>query len=105
MAAMEKQQPHYSLRQVLALVADPNLSVFTKAALQGGFALGLNEIEMRAVVLSLNRKCFYKSMTTFEDYRVWQDVYHGITPDDVAVYIKVTLFDDDRAPVIQFKMK
>jgi motility quorum-sensing regulator / GCU-specific mRNA interferase toxin len=44
-------------------------------------------------------------MTTIEDSSIWQDVYHGITPDGITVYIKITFYDEDRPPVIQFKAK
>jgi motility quorum-sensing regulator/GCU-specific mRNA interferase toxin len=68
-------------------------------------ALGLTEAEMREVVLALSRGNFYKAMTTHADPRVWQDVYHGTTPDGVAVYIKITGCVDGRPVVIQFKAK
>jgi hypothetical protein len=52
---------------------------------------------------SLSRREFYKSMTTYADHRVWQDVYHATTPVRKDAYIKITL--RDAAPVIQFKEK
>jgi len=58
---------------------------------------------MLAVIGSLSRRSFYKSMTTYADYRVWQDVYYAHTPVNKQAYIKVTL--RDLAPVIQFKEK
>jgi motility quorum-sensing regulator/GCU-specific mRNA interferase toxin len=60
---------------------------------------------MRQVVLALNRCDFYKSMTTHVDHKEWQDVYHGMTQDGIAVYIKITWYSNDRPPVIQFKEK
>ena len=45
-----------------------------------------------------------KSVTTAQDHRVWQDVYHADTPMGPA-YVKFTLLPDD-APqkiVISFK--
>jgi hypothetical protein len=44
---------------------------------------------------------FFKSMTTYADHRVWQDIYHSPTPIGKTVYITITL--RDTAPVIQFK--
>ncbi len=78
-------------------------SAFTKSALDGGRAMGLTTSEMMTVVASLTRRHFYKSMTTFADHRIWQDVYHAATPMRRDAYIKVTL--RDTAPVIQFKEK
>jgi len=102
---MEKRTPHNSLRDVQKLVADSSSRPFTITALRGGLALGLTEAEMREVVLALSRGNFYKAMTTHADARVWQDVYHGTTPDGVAVYVKITGYVDGRPPVIQFKAK
>lgn len=102
---MEKRTPHYSLRDVQVRVADPSNRPFTVTAMRGGLALGLTEAEMREVVLDLSRRDFYKAMTTHADARIWQDVYHGTTPDGVAVYIKITGYADGRPPVIQFKAK
>ncbi|MEW6137224.1 MAG: type II toxin-antitoxin system MqsR family toxin [Thermodesulfobacteriota bacterium] len=101
----EKLKPHYDLAAVQAIVADPNSQPFTRTALRGGLALGLEEPEMRNVVLALSRRDFYKSMTTKWNYRIWQDVYHGETPEGTAVYIKITHYTDGRPPVIQFKAK
>lgn len=65
--------------------------------------MGLTTAEMLAVIASLSRRDFYKSMTTYADHRVWQDVYHAATPLKKQAYIKITL--RDQAPVIQFKEK
>lgn len=63
--------------------------------------MGLTTAEMLAVISSLSRRNFYKSMTTYADHRVWQDVYHADTPVNKQAYIKITL--RDLAPAIQFK--
>ena len=102
---MEKRTPNYRLEKVQKVVADRNSRPFTMTALRGGLALGLTEPVMREVVLALRRADFYKSMTTHLDHQLWQDVYHGMTPVGIPVYIKITDFDDDRPPVIQFKAK
>ncbi len=102
---MEKRTPHYKLSKVQQTVADPASQPFTISALRGGLALGLEEKEMRQVVLALSRHDFYKTMTTHKDHRVWQDVYHSMTRDGIPVYIKITDFTDGRPPVIQFKAK
>jgi len=102
---MEKRKPHYDLAGVQQLVASLKNCPFTATALRGGLALALTEREMRQVVCSLSQQDFYKSMTTIEDSSIWQDVYHGMTLDGITVYIKITFYDDDRPPVIQFKAK
>ena len=98
---MEKRTPHYDLRRVQAEIVRLGAAAFTRSALDGGRAMGLTSGEMLAVIASLSRRAFYKSMTTYADHRVWQDVYHAATPARKDAYIKITL--RDAAPVIQFK--
>ena len=98
---MEKRTPHHDLACVQADVARLGAAAFTKTALDGGRAMGLTSAEMLAVIASLARRDFHKSMTSYADHRVWQDVYHAATPVRKEAYIKITL--RDAAPVIQFK--
>jgi motility quorum-sensing regulator/GCU-specific mRNA interferase toxin len=63
--------------------------------------MGLTVQEMIETVCNLNARCLYKSMTTYADATIWQDVYHADTPAGKA-YVKLTLREDG-APVIQFK--
>lgn len=100
---MEKRTPHYDLARVQAAVARLGAAAFTKSALDGGRTMGLTSAEMVVVIATLTRRHFYKSMTTYADHRVWQDVYHASTPVRKDAYIKITL--RDAAPVIQFKEK
>ena len=95
--------PHYDLASVQADVAWLGAAAFTKIALDGGRAMGLTTAEMLAVIATLTRRDFYKSMTTYADSHVWQDVYHAMTPVRKDAYIKITL--RHWAPVIQFKEK
>ncbi|MBI5814241.1 MAG: type II toxin-antitoxin system MqsR family toxin [Nitrospinae bacterium] len=100
---MEKRKPHYSLAAIQLITADPANRVFTATALEGGLAMGLMESEMREVVCALTPGGLFKSMTAIRDHKVWQDVYHAMTPVGVMAYIKITGYKDGRPPVIQFK--
>jgi motility quorum-sensing regulator / GCU-specific mRNA interferase toxin len=100
---VEKRTPHYDLARIQRVVARLGAAAFTKTAIDGGRNMGLTTAEMLAVVASLSRHQFYKSMTTYADHRVWQDVYHAPTPARREAYIKITF--RDAAPVIQFKEK
>jgi len=100
---MEKRTPHYRLPEVQAIVAKIGIQAFTATAAFNAAAMGLNEAQAIAVVLSLSRTMFYKSMTTHADHTVWQDVYHAPTPTGRTAYIKLTL--KQGAVVIQFKEK
>jgi motility quorum-sensing regulator/GCU-specific mRNA interferase toxin len=94
MTLVEKRTPHHDLARVQVDVARLGAAAFTKTALDGGRAMGLTSGEMLGVIASLTRRDFYKSMTTYADHRVWQDVYHAATPVRKEAYA---------APVIQFK--
>lgn len=100
---MEKRKPHYELSLIQAQVEKLGVVSFTKSALDGGRDMGLTSDEMLAVIASLVRRHFYKSMTTYSDHQVWQDVYVAPTPVRKDAYIKVTL--RDTTPVVQFKEK
>jgi len=100
---VEKSTPHYDLAAIQAQVARLGAAAFTKTALDGGRDMGLTSHEMLAVIAALTRRNFYKSMTTYADHTVWQDVYHSPTPVEQEAYIKITM--RDTAPVIQFKEK
>lgn len=102
---MEKARPHYPLAEVQADAARQGAAAFTRTALGNGRAMGLTVAEMVAVVCSLGRLNFYKSMTTHADHAIWQDVYHAMTPVGKEAYIKVTGTGAGQPPVIQFKEK
>jgi len=96
---MEKGTPHCKLSVVQAMVKAGQVRT-TKAAREGAVALGFDFDGMLAVILELTKADFYKSMTTHEDHRVWQDVYRPATPAGV-VYLKLTVIDD--VLIVSFK--
>ena len=100
---MEKGSPHYSLAAMQALIAASGRHAFTLTAINGGRAMGLTDTDMLAVIASLDRQDFYKSMTTHHNHRVWQDVYHATCPNGRIAYIKLT--EVAERIVIQFKEK
>ena len=73
----------------------------TRAARAGAIALGLDLSGMLEVILALTPDNFYKSMTTYTDHRIWQDVYHTSTRGGDEVYLKLTVIDD--VLIISFK--
>lgn len=52
-----------------------------------GTSLGFNRGGIAQTINGLERGMFYKSMTTFADHRLWQDVYH-VPWQGVTLYIK-----------------
>lgn len=96
---MEKWIPHYRLAVIKALVEAGKIRA-TVTALAGGAALGLDFAGMVAVVMALTRQDFYKSMTTYADHRIWQDVYHPVAAVG-EIYLKLTVIDD--VLIVSFK--
>ena len=101
---MEKRSPHNQLREIQEIVALRGIQAFTNTARANGFAMGLSQAEMLQVVFSLTGANFFKSMTTYHDHTLWQDVYHIATPVGKFAYIKVSTPQSGH-PVIQFKEK
>lgn len=66
----------------------------------GAAALGLGPAAIVETLISLERANFRKSMTTYADHRVWQDVYCALTEAGM-VYLKLTVIDD--VLVVSFK--
>ncbi|MGL6246907.1 type II toxin-antitoxin system MqsR family toxin [Pseudomonas sp.] len=101
---MEKNTPHYDLAVIKADIRRLGGKAFTSTAKTCGMALGLTLAEMQEVVFELQGKMLYKSMTTYDDHRVWQDVYHTKS-SGLEIYIKVTYRPGGGPPVISFKEK
>ncbi|SDX60868.1 type II toxin-antitoxin system MqsR family toxin [Pseudomonas salomonii] len=99
---MEKYTPHYDLAVIKADVRRRGAIAFTRAAKEAGKNLDLDISQMQAVVFKLQNRMLYKSMTTYADHRVWQDVYH-IHSHGLEIYIKVTYCSGSNPPVISFK--
>ena len=50
-------------------------------------ALGFDRPAIIWTIQSMSRTMFVKSMTTFADHRVWQDVYH-VPVGELVLYVK-----------------
>ena len=72
----------------------------THTARAGANALGFSYSDMLAVVMALKPADFYKSMTTYADHTIWQDVYRPMTKAG-EVYLKLTVIDD--VLIVSFK--
>lgn len=96
---MEKGVPHCKLSLVKALVSAGQVRT-TRSAREGATALGLDFDGMLGIIMALTSADFYKSMTTHEDHRVWQDVYRPRTAVG-DVYLKLTVVDD--VLIVSFK--
>ena len=101
---MEKNTPHYNLVVIKADVMRLGEKAFTRSARNDGSGLGMSVREMQEVIGELHGKQLYKSMTAYDDHRVWQDVYYTVS-QGLEIYIKVTYRPRGGPPVISFKEK
>ncbi|MHA3734938.1 type II toxin-antitoxin system MqsR family toxin [Pseudomonas sp. Eth.TT006] len=99
---MEKNTPHYNLAVIKEDVRRKGKAAFTQTARISARNLGLDINEMQQIVFGLDSRMLFKSMTTYNDHRIWQDVYHT-TWNDLEIYIKVTYCAGGEPPVISFK--
>ncbi|MDP2751531.1 MAG: type II toxin-antitoxin system MqsR family toxin, partial [Rhodocyclaceae bacterium] len=89
---MEKRTPNYKLAVLKALVEVEKVGT-THAARTGASELGLEFSDMLDVVMALTPADFHKSMTTYANHSVWQDVYRPSTKVG-DVYLKLTVIDE-----------
>jgi motility quorum-sensing regulator / GCU-specific mRNA interferase toxin len=98
---LEKATPHCKLSFAQFLVESGKVRATTSAFI-GARELGINDLAgMCTVVMSLTTADFYKSMTTYADHRIWQDVYHAQISDGNVAYLKLTVIDD--VVIVSFK--
>ena len=88
---MEKRKPHYPLSEVKACLQAGNFRAAT-LAVKGASALGFDINGMQAVIAGLTMQDFYKSMTTYKNNQIWQDVYRPQTQAG-EVYLKVIILN------------
>lgn len=72
----------------------------TASAVIGARQMGFTEAETIDVVRALTPFEFHKSMTTYADHTIWQDVYRPCTMRG-DVYLKLTVVDD--VLIVSFK--
>ena len=73
---MAKRRPTYDLEAIKSAFETVETLAMTSSALRDAIALGFDRAGVVETIAGIERRMFYKSMTTFADHRVWQDVYH-----------------------------
>jgi motility quorum-sensing regulator/GCU-specific mRNA interferase toxin len=100
---VEKRTPHYDLSSIRQIFSSVDALRITRSAIITAEGLGLTLSDIVALIQTITRQHFYKSMTSIADTRIWQDVYHvsyGLT----VLYVKFTT-DAEGYLVISFKEK
>ena len=98
----DKWKPHYSLKELKKLIADEKTAEITRTSIRNANELGISYTEIIDIVLSLTSDDFYKSMTAYENNKIWQDVYKP-HHENLRLYIKLQIKLDGKGVVIQFK--
>lgn len=101
---LDKSTPHYDLGVIKADIKRLGRKAFTTTATKTAAMLGLTVSDMLEVACGLQYQQFYKSVTTYDDHRVWHDVYHTHS-QGLEIYIKVTYRPSGGPPEISFKEK
>ncbi|MBC7314383.1 MAG: type II toxin-antitoxin system MqsR family toxin [Rhizobium sp.] len=101
---MEKLRPTYDLAAIKAALGSVSSLAITSSALRDAMALGFDRSGIVATISTVEGRMFYKSMTTFADHRVWQDVYH-VPAADLLLYVKFQADVVTEFTVMSFKEK
>ncbi len=100
---MEKSTRTYDLDEIKSCFSDPKHLRVTASALKGARELGFGRQDIVDAIAQINKNDFVKSMTTYTDHRVWQDVYNTEF-NGFLIYIKFQM-DEEGHFVISFKEK
>lgn len=98
----EKRKPSYDLDTFKDVCCDANTLSITRTATMSALELGFNINEVVRVIQTMRREHFYKSMTSYGDHRVWQDVYH-VPSTKCVIYLKFTADVLTEFTVLSFK--
>lgn len=100
---LEKSKPTYDLASIRAEFSTVNGLRMTASARSCAFALGFTLEQVVALIQTITREYFYKSMTSHADHTIWQDVYH-VPHEALVLYVKFTV-DAQGHLVISLKEK
>lgn len=99
---MEKRRPTYDLNEIKAAIGSVETLAITTSALRSAVALGFDRAGIVETINAVDRRMFVKSMTTFADHRIWQDVYH-VPARGFVLYVKFQADVMTEFAVISFK--
>ena len=96
---MEKFNPSYKLSEFKQ--SDFRI---TRTAQKNAEDLGFELENIREVVSIMELKHFYKSMTSYANHKIWQDVYH-VPYENMIIYVKFTQNVISEFILLSFKEK
>lgn len=101
---MEKRRPTYDLEAIQTALGSVETLAITSSALRDAIGLGFDRAGVAETIAGIDRRMFYKSMTTFADHRLWQDVYH-VPARGLMLYVKFQADVITEFMVMSFKEK
>ncbi len=96
---MEKYKPTYDLEEFKR-----SDFIITSTAGNNALELGFELSDVRMVVSTMKKEHFYKSMTSYKNHKVWQDVYH-VPYENFVLYVKFTKEMLSEFTLLSFKEK
>jgi motility quorum-sensing regulator / GCU-specific mRNA interferase toxin len=100
----EKRKPTYDLEAFKAAFSSVERLRVTTTAVRTATALGFGRPDIVATIQTMQRSQFNKSMTSYRDHRVWQDVYYVPSPAG-TLYVKFTADTVAEFLLLSFKEK
>jgi motility quorum-sensing regulator/GCU-specific mRNA interferase toxin len=101
---MEERRPTYDLDAIKDDVRVCRCACYHDVCFAKRHQPWLRSCRVVEVIGGMTRKMFVKSMTTFADHRVWQDVYH-VPARDLILYVKFQADVVTEFMIMSFKEK
>jgi motility quorum-sensing regulator / GCU-specific mRNA interferase toxin len=99
---MEKSKQTYLLADIKAAFADKAKLNRTYSSKEGAHDLAMTDDDVVAIIQALELPDFDKSMTSYGDHTIWQDVYKP-TRNGRELYVKFTRDAKGQLLLISFK--
>lgn len=84
---MEKRRPTYDLNAIKRTMGTEETLSITRSAIRDAQNIGFNAQDIADTIIGIVPSMFYKSMTTYADHQLWQDVYH-VPSGRLVLYVK-----------------
>lgn len=101
---MEKRRPSHDLAAIKRVLGSAGRLAITGTALRDALALGFTRFAIAQTIRGIERTMFVKSMTTYADHRLWQDVYH-VPVEGLVLYVKFQADAVTEFRLVSFKEK
>lgn len=100
---MEKRNATYDLQTIKLSFATVAKLRVTGTALRDARSIGFSREDIVNAIQGIKKSDFLKSMTTYADHRIWQDVYNT-SYNGYLLYLKFQI-DEEGHFVVSFKEK